>query len=444
MKEENIAAISTALAPSGVAVIRISGDSPLAVAEKMFKPSGKTPVADFTPNMMYTGEILADGFTDFGLCVYFKAPKSFTGEDVVEFHSHGGVAIAQGVLKAALGSGARLARNGEFTKRAFLNGKMSLASAEGLIDMINSSSVSGVKAGYSLYREKLTAKITAIQDELIKALSQIDADIDFPEEGLEETSRAEVKSVLVKAISDVDALIGGYRQGRKLVRGVKVAICGRPNVGKSSLLNALLGYDKAIVSDVAGTTRDVVEGAADINGVTFNFYDTAGIRKPADEIENMGVKLSEKTAKSADVSLFLFTATGKTAEDDDAFSATESDRVITVASKCDLTEDRTAKAEIFVSAKTGEGVDGLRRLLYEKTVGKVDVNGDFLCEERHYAALVSAREKLRSALDGADGSPLDILAVDITGGWRDLGEITGKTASEEIINDIFSRFCVGK
>ena len=168
MKNDNIAAISTALAPAGVAVIRISGDSPLTIAEKTFKPAGKIAVKNFEPNKMYAGEIMADGFSDFGLCVYFKSPKSFTGEDTVEFHSHGGVAIAQGVLRAVLGNGARLAANGEFTKRAFLNGKLSLASAEGLIDMINSESVSGVKAGYSLYRERLTEKVAVMQEKLKK------------------------------------------------------------------------------------------------------------------------------------------------------------------------------------------------------------------------------------------------------------------------------------
>ena len=185
MEFDNIAAISTALSASGVAVIRLSGKSPLSIAKKMFNPLGKTAVEDFEPYKMYVGEILADGFIDFGMCVYFKGPKSFTGEDVVEFHSHGGIAITKGILQKALSLGARLATNGEFTKRAFLNGKLSLSSAEGLINMINSESVSGVKAGYYLYRENLTKEITALQDQLTDALAQIDVDMDFPEEDLE-------------------------------------------------------------------------------------------------------------------------------------------------------------------------------------------------------------------------------------------------------------------
>ena len=198
MKSDNIVAISTALGASGVAVIRLSGDSPLEIAEKMFAPQGKISVNDFVPYMMYTGEFDGGSFSDYGMCVYFKAPKSYTGEDVVEFHCHGGNAIVKGLLRRAIELGARLATRGEFTKRAFLNGKLSLSSAEGLIDMINSESEAEVKAGYSLYREKLKKQIDVIQDDLTYALAQIDADIDFPEEDLEAVSKTEIKNRLVE------------------------------------------------------------------------------------------------------------------------------------------------------------------------------------------------------------------------------------------------------
>ena len=444
MKSDNIAAISTVLGAAGVAVVRLSGDSPLTIAEKMFKPTGKTQVKDFEPNKMYAGEILADGFSDFGLCVYFKAPKSFTGEDTVEFHSHGGVAIVKGVLKKALSLGARLAENGEFTKRAFLNGKLSLASAEGLIDMINSEFVSGVKAGYSLYRERLTNKVNAMQNKLLVAISGIDADMDFPEEGLEETSRESVKEILTEVIAETDELIYSFRQGAKVAHGVKVAICGKPNVGKSSILNALLAYDKAIVSDVAGTTRDLVEGNIDLGGVRFNLFDTAGIRDGASDIENLGVRLSEKTVRSSDIVLFVVSAEGVDDKDDKVYDLIKDHPHITVMNKADLGEVKDARADICVSAKTGKGVDDLRKALFDKTVGGIDLSGDFLCEERHYYALKNARDKLSAALSALDDTPLDILSVDITAGWQYLGEISGKTASEDIINDIFSRFCVGK
>lgn len=444
MINDNIAAISTALGAAGVAVIRISGDSPLSIAEKMFKPVGKTAVKEFEPNKMYAGEILADGFSDFGMCVYFKAPKSFTGEDTVEFHSHGGVAIAKGVLRKTLSLGARLAKNGEFTKRAFLNGKLSLASAEGLIDMINSESASGVRAGYSLYRERLTEKVSAAQEKLTAALSQIDADMDFPEEGLEETSRENVKATLKAVIEEIDALLSTFRTGSRLVGGVKVAICGKPNVGKSSLLNALLAFDKAIVSATAGTTRDVVEGKIDINGVTFNLYDTAGIREAESDIEDIGVRLSEKTVKTSDLVVFVLSAEGADETDEKVYELIKDFPHITVVNKTDEKDYKDDRAELYISAKNGEGLEELKTAIYDRTVGKVDVNGDYLCEERHYRALNSAREKLVQAKEAAANVPLDILSVDILAGWQFLGEISGKTATEDIIDDIFSRFCVGK
>lgn len=444
MKNDNIAAIATAAGAAGVAVIRISGDNPLSVAEKVFKPSGNVTVKNFLPNFMYTGEISGDGFSDFGLCVYFKSPKSFTGEDTVELHSHGGIAVTQGILKRVLESGARLAGRGEFTKRAFLNGKLSLASAEGLIEMINSRSVSGVKAGYSLYRERLTRKVSALQENLLAALSQIDADMDFPEEGLTETSRVEVKTSLDNAVKEISALMGTFKNGRTFVRGVKAAICGKPNVGKSSLLNAIIDCDKAIVTEVAGTTRDVVEGVAEINGVLFTFFDTAGIRESDDEIEKIGVTLSKKTLAESDIVLFVLSAEGTDEEDEKVYDIIKDYPHITVVNKTDKFGYKDARADLMVSAKENAGIDALRAAVFDKTVGKVDINADFLCEERHFYALKNALERLTAAAEATESVPLDILSVDILAGWRYLGEITGKTASEDIIDDIFSRFCVGK
>ena len=445
MTAENIAAISTALSASGVAVIRISGDTPLDIAEKMFTPVGKTGVKDFEPYKMYVGEICADGFTDFGMCVYFKGPKSFTGEDVVEFHCHGGVAITRGILKKILSLGARLATNGEFTKRAFMNGKLSLSSAEGLIDMINSESVSGVKAGYYLYREKLTQEINALQDIITDTLSQIDCDMDFPEEDLEKSSTEAVIRDLDVVIGRIDGLIKTYRTGRTLKNGVSVGIVGKPNTGKSSILNALLSYDKAIVSDVAGTTRDIVEGSIDINGVRFNFSDTAGIRESEDKIEELGVGLSKKILNESDLILFVMDGSDIGEEDDKIYQLVKDKNLLVAVNKTDKSNARDDRADVYVSALNNDNVEQLKELIYNKSIGSgVDLNGDFLCEERHYSALTRAKEKLLAAKSAVGVVTLDILAIDIKDGWDALGEISGRTATEDIVNNIFAKFCVGK
>jgi tRNA modification GTPase len=445
MTFDTISAISTALVASGVAVIRISGDDSLKIAKEMFVPAGKTPVENFEPNKMYVGQINADGFSDHGMCVYFKGPKSFTGEDVVEFHSHGGVAIAKGILRKILSLGARLANNGEFTKRAFMNGKLSLSSAEGLIDMINSESVSGVKAGFYLYREKLTNEITAMQDLITDALAEIDADMDFPEEDLQIKSTINVKNALTEVIEKVDKLKSTYRLGRTLKDGVKVGIVGKPNTGKSSLLNALLNYEKAIVSDIAGTTRDIVEGNIDIDGVRFYFSDTAGIRESDDKIEEIGVSLSKRILKESDVILLVVDGSDFGTEDQKIYDIVKGENLIVAQNKLDKNGQRLEIADVCISALQKKNLEELKQLLVQKTVGAgIDLNGDFLCEERHYFALDRANQKFKQALENLDIVPLDILSIDIKDGWDALGEISGKTATEDIINNIFSKFCVGK
>ncbi|MBQ7339340.1 MAG: tRNA uridine-5-carboxymethylaminomethyl(34) synthesis GTPase MnmE [Clostridia bacterium] len=448
MKSENIVAISTALGASGVAVIRISGDSPLDVAEKMFFPLEKLSVRDFEPNKMYVGEIKTDKFSDFGMCVYFKAPKSFTGEDTIEFHSHGGVAITKGILEKALSSGARLANNGEFTKRAFINGKLSLSSAEGLIDMINAESVSGVKAGYSLYREKLTKKITSLQDKITEVLASIDVDIDYPEENLDKVSRETLVENLTFVTNEIEKLLSSFKTGQALKNGVNVALVGKPNTGKSSLLNSLLHYDKAIVSDIAGTTRDVVEGSIDIKDVRFNLFDTAGIRESGDKIESLGVDLSKKILNQADLIVFLLDLADFSSEDQKIFELVKDKNVLVVMNKMDKGDEKienNINIDLKISALTGENIEKLKDAIYDKTVGEgIDYNGDYLVEQRHFEALKNAKEKLSFALSMVDSVPLDVVAIDIKDGWDYLGEISGKTATEEIINDIFSRFCVGK
>ena len=445
--EEIISAISTASGTGGVAIIRASGENVLNLAEKMFKPLSKTvKVKDFEPYKLYVGEIDAGDFTDFGMMVYFKAPRSYTGEDMVEFHCHGGVIITQGILKRTYELGAIPATRGEFTKRAFVNGKLSLDSAEGLINMINSESTASLKVGYNLYREKLYAKINELQDDLTYALASVDADIDYPEEDLESVAKSDVKKAMEKSLKEVEFLLGSYTKGEKVKNGVKVAIVGRPNTGKSSILNALLNYDKAIVSSTAGTTRDVVEGSLSINGVKFDFYDTAGIRETDNDIEKLGIERSEKLLKSSDIALVVIDGSEDlTDEDKSIIEAVKDKENIIVYNKSDKPIKIKDKSAMSLSAKTGDGVEDLKAELYKRVFGGgVDLNSQYVAEERHYYALKKAKDALLDGLSNVDIVPLDLVAEDIKSVWLSLGEITGKTASEEIIDEIFKKFCVGK
>ncbi len=441
-----ISAVSTANGVGGVAIIRLSGDNVLSIAEKMFKPLGKVKVQNFEPYKMYVGEIDGGTFTDFGMAVYFKGPKSYTGEDMIEFHCHGGIAITQGLLKRTFYLGSEPATRGEFTKRAFVNGKLSLDSCEGLIDMINSESVAEVKAGYNLYREKLNKKVTELQDKLTYTLAEIDANIDYPEEDLELSTTIEVKSVLNYVLNEIDSLMSNYSSGEKIKNGVKVVLVGKPNTGKSSILNSVLNYDKAIVSSIPGTTRDVVEGSIEINGVKFNLYDTAGIRESNDDIEKLGIERSEKLLKSADIVLLVYDITSCIDDEDKKLlTQIENKPIIKVYNKADLDLSKKCDAGIIISAKTGENIETLKNEIFNLAFSKgIDYNAELITEERHFNALKKSKNSLENALKNADILSLDLISEDIKEAWQYLGEITGKTASEEIIDEIFSKFCVGK
>ena len=441
---DNIAAISTAPIASGVAVIRISGESPLDIAEKMF--SCKTPVKSFEPYKMYVGTIDGGDIKDFGMCVYFKAPKSYTGEDMVEFHCHGGVAITRAVLSKALELGARPAERGEFTRRAFLNGKMSLSSCEGLVDMIYAESDAQAKMGFYLYKEKLFNKIKAVQDKIKYVLALIDANIDYPEEDLESAEVIKVKNTLIECKNALVPLVDGYKDASRISYGVNVAICGRPNAGKSSLLNAILNCDKAIVTDIEGTTRDVVEGHKSIGGVRFNFYDTAGIRESSNVIESIGIEKSKKIISTADVVLFVVDgAAGFTKEDEMIVRSLGDREYLTVVNKSDIMTDESVKGDIVISTVTGENLEGLQEMLIKAAgADKINLDGDFLTEKRHYEALTAAIRSIDTALHAIETLPIDVVASDVKDVWTYLGKISGETCDEDVIDEIFSKFCVGK
>lgn len=447
MSEENIAAIATPSGKGGVAIIRISGKSPLSIAEKMFRPTGRIAVADFEPYRMYPGQIETEYFSDYGLCVYFKSPASYTGEDIVEFQCHGGESIARGVLKQAFRLGAKAAARGEFTKRAFLNGKLSLASCEGVADMINGESEAEVKAGYLLYSERLTKAVRAMQAELTTLLAGADVTMDYPEEDVEEGELTELSAALANLRERLQTMTDSYAVGKKIKSGVTVAICGKPNTGKSSLLNRLLGYEKAIVSDVAGTTRDAVEGVLEIDGKKFNLYDTAGVRRSGDRIENIGIEHAERIIRAADVAVFVADLAEQGLDEEDArvLQMLQGKPLIKVVNKSDILKDETeSDADVYTSAVTGEGIARLKQLLLEKGFGARSEDAAFLIEERHYDALRRAKEYLAHAVVACREEPLELIVMDVKAAWDALGEITGETATERIIEEIFMKFCVGK
>ena len=428
---EPISAIATAKGKGGVAIVRVSGDGALEFAKKIFSKKG-----EWIPNMLYAGEIDCGAFHDFGMCVYFRAPKSFTGEDTVEFHCHGGNEIARGVLERIYALGARPAERGEFTKRAFLNGKLSLSAAEGMVDMINAESEAEVRAGYTLYGEKLTKEGKRLSALLLECLAKIDADLDYPEEDLSAATGEETLSRLNEVDSALQSLLIQYRAGKKLKSGVSVVLCGAPNAGKSTLFNALLGYDRAIVSQIAGTTRDIVEGSIEINGVNFRIFDTAGLHESDDIVERDGISRAENAIKSADLILWLKEGNDSPVE----FSVGAA--VITVGAKSDI--QKCEGCDVAVSAETGEGMNALRELIYERGFGSEN-DGVYLLEERHYNALSEAKRSVEAAIGTVKkGLPAELYAEDITNALNALGRISGESASETVIGEIFEKFCVGK
>ncbi len=440
-----ISAVATAPGTGGVAIIRLSGADSLVIASKMFKPLSQIQVTQFEPYKMYVGEIIGDGFTDNGMCVYFKAPKSFTGEDVVEFHCHGGLAITRGILNKTFELGARLATNGEYTKRAFLNGKLSLSSCEGLIDMINSESVIQINSGFYLFKEKLKNRVVVIQEKLTSILAQIDANIDYPEEGLIEDSGTEIKNVLLNIMPELEEMAKSYSTGKIISDGVKVALVGKTNTGKSSLLNALSGEERAIVTNVEGTTRDVVESKIYIGGIKFNLFDTAGIRETDDLVEKIGIERSNALIERADIVLFITEAFELDKDEEALFAKLKNKKVIRVINKKDIHNIAVNEDNVVsVSCVTGENLDLLSKIMFEIGAKDFTADGEFITQKRHYHALLDAINCLKNAIDSIDFMPLDLVSADIKECWQKLGEITGTTASEDIINEIFARFCVGK
>ena len=449
---DTICALATAPGAGGIAIVRISGGDALSIARRVFFPLGKK---GFSPRYMVMGDI-RDGreFVDRCLAVYFPGPHSFTGEDVCEIHSHGGEATARRVLHMLLEHGARPAAPGEFTKRAFLAGKLDLTQAEATAQLISAISAQSAKNAALQLSGALREKTESLQSTATDIIAALEAGIEYPEEEEETGAALDTLPVLRALEQEIAGLMETYGQGAMLRDGLRVAIAGRPNVGKSTLLNAILGRDRAITSPFAGTTRDVITEHCTIASLPVIFSDTAGIRETADAIERSGVERSRAAIEQAGAILLLLDAERPlTAEDDSIFALACEKPHLIVLNKMDgvICTDgaavfaRYGENPISIAAGAGENIDGLLREIEKLFPGSEAAEGFAIAEERHFHCLCRARQSFWDAAAALEsGVDLDCASIDLAEGWRALGEITGRCVTEDIVDRIFSKFCLGK
>ncbi len=450
---EPIAAVSTPYGRGGIAVIRMSGEGSIPLAENMFKAKSGKKLSELESNRTVYGDIILDGKRiDDGMVTVFRAPNSYTGEDTVEISCHGGIILTEQVLSAAFTCGFRHAGGGEFTKRAFLNGKISLSRAEAVIGLIDAENAEQLKLSSSITSGVLSDKILELGDRLTDILASVYAYIDYPDEDLTDMSREELILNTEGVLKETNALCGSYRTGRAVCEGIRTAIVGKPNAGKSSLLNQLLGYDRAIVTDIPGTTRDTIEETASIGRVTLRLCDTAGIRQTADEVERLGVGRSLEKLRDAELVIAVFDGSKELDElDRDLLKILGelTSETVYVVNKCDVCENKLdlPKEHIEISALNGEGIDALKEHISGLFVEeKLDYNSTpVIVNARQHSASVRAKEHLTNALDALkSGFTQDIAGMDLELALASLREIDGKGVNEEITDRIFSRFCVGK
>jgi tRNA modification GTPase len=437
---DTIAAIATPPGEGAIAMVRISGPDAAPILARIFKSSAKTPAPrQATFGKIHDGEEVLDQV----LVTTFQAPASFTGEDMGEITCHGGILLAARILETVLRSGARAADAGEFSQRAFFNGKIDLTRAEAIMDIIRARTAPALRAAALQLEGRLGKEIMALRDTVLEVVAHIEAWIDFPEEGIDPATGRHLLAKINAALERTERLLSTADEGRVLREGIRVAIVGLPNAGKSSLLNRLLGMDRAIVSEVPGTTRDTIEESACLRGILFRLTDTAGLRETNDPVEREGVARSGRAMESADLVLHIFDASATTPP------APLNDREILVANKCDLlpTESLKHTGAIAVSSLTGEGFDALLDAMTNANGSKHAGAGDSLAaiNARHKALLEFAATSLRAAAELVQTSaPPELAAVELRSALDALGRIVGATDTEDILGEIFSRFCIGK
>jgi tRNA modification GTPase len=453
MIDDTIAAIATPLGEGGLAVIRLSGKDALAVADACFVPVGKSSSAptDAASHTLHYGKIIEDGRDlDEVLLAVLKAPRTFTREDTVEITCHGGLLASQAVLRALLAAGARSAEPGEFTRRAFLNGRIDLAQAEAVADVIHARTDLALAAANEQLAGKLSQRINRLRDDLMQTLAHLEAHIDFPDEDIAPDTLAQLTASLDAALAFIDELLATADEGQILRRGIRAAIIGRPNVGKSSLLNQLLGHDRAIVTPTAGTTRDTIEETANVRGIPVVFIDTAGLREGATAIEAEGIRRSHESIARAELILHVLDASAPLASEDQKYLEEFSEKKrLLVANKIDQPRalDLPGHELIETCALDGSGIESLKDALCA-VVWSGEIRADMLpvmINARHQDALRRARASLEHSLDALreDATP-ELVAMDLRLAANAVGEVVGKTSTEDLLDSIFSQFCIGK
>lgn len=451
---DTIAAISTPLGEGAIGIVRLSGTDSFAIAQKIFKGKDLSKVASHTLNYGHIVDPDKDEILDEVMVGAMRSPKTFTREDIIEINTHGGIAVTNEILQLVIHEGARLAEPGEFTKRAFLNGRVDLTQAEAVMDIIRAKTDKAMNIAVKQLDGSLSDLINNTRQEILNTLAQVEVNIDYPEyDDVEEATTEIIRKKTTEFEALLTNLLKTARRGKILREGISTAIIGRPNVGKSSLLNNLLREDKAIVTDIEGTTRDVIEEYVNINGVPLKLVDTAGIRETEDIVEQIGVERSKKALKEADLVLLVLNASeALTDQDRQLLEISQDSNRIILLNKVDLPQqielDQIPADHIKISVLKNQNIDQIEdriNALFFENAGLVEQDATYLSNARHISLIEKAVEALQAVNEGlALGMPVDLLQVDLTRTWEILGEITGDAAPDELITQLFSQFCLGK
>ena len=453
--DDSIAAISTPIGEAGIAIIRISGPQALAIADAVFISPAGLP-STYPSHTIHWGRIIGtdQSTLDEVLLTVMRSPRSYTTEDLVEINCHGGLHVARSILAHCLRHGARLAEPGEFTKRAFLNGRIDLTQAEAVMDVISAKTSRAHTIAENALEGHLARKVEKIRQELLESLAQVEAQIDFPEEDIAPASRGELATALTKIITQLEKLLATAGEGKILRDGIAITIFGRPNVGKSSVMNALLGEERSIVTSIAGTTRDTVEESANIRGIPVRFTDTAGIRKPRGKVEELGILRSHNALIVSDIGIHIIDYSRPLSRADIELSRQYNGKcLIRVLNKIDIPRKLILDSELRslnlleISAITGQGIEQLKDRIELAAMQTSAIASDLeiAVNERHANALTRSIKELKLAFDELQSnSSVEVIAQQIRIGFTIIGEIVGKTTTEDLLESIFSKFCIGK